>query len=106
VSAVCVRCAESLVDPERGCGFCRDERIREAVEVLRAAAKSTSNASLLARLDAIETLRSFGFSDKQVIQARAHALDGHSTEQILGVLQTTSVSDASSPSNRKEALSV
>ncbi len=87
-SAVCVRCAEPLVDPERPCGLCREERIRGAVEILRAAAKSTSNASLLARVEAIETLRSYGFTDKQVLQARAHAFDGHPTEQILEVLGT------------------
>ena len=85
-TVACVRCGESLVDPGRGCGFCRGERIRDAIEVLRAAAKSTSNASLLARVEAIETLRSYGFTDKQVLQARAHALDGHCTEQILEVL--------------------
>lgn len=85
-TAACVRCGETLVEPERGCIFCRGERIREAVEILRAAAKSTSNASLLARLDAIETLRSYGFTDTQVVKARAHAFDGHSTERILEVL--------------------
>lgn len=86
MSFACGRCQEQLVDPARGCVFCREERIRGAVDILRAAAGSSSNASLLARLEAIETLRSYGFTDKQVLQARARAFDGHSTEQILEVL--------------------
>lgn len=86
MSAVCVRCAEELVDAERPCGFCREERIREAVEVLRASAKSGGDRALLARVEAVVTLRNYGFTQEQVLLARAHALDGHSTERILEVL--------------------
>jgi hypothetical protein len=81
--AACIRCAEPLVDPSRGCGFCRGERLNEAVTQLVAAAKSSDNAALLARVDAIDTLRSLGFSSEQVVLARAQALDGRSVGQIL-----------------------
>lgn len=79
----CLRCGEFLVDPQRPCGFCTDERRRNAVTTLVAAAKSSDNAALLARVEAIDTLRSLGFSRKQVLHARARALDGHSVEEIL-----------------------
>jgi hypothetical protein len=83
---VCVRCSEPLVDGKRPCEFCRGEKREEAVRTLLSAAKSSSNASLAARADAIDTLRNLGHSPSQVLRARAHALDGHSVETVLGVL--------------------
>jgi alkylhydroperoxidase family enzyme len=82
----CPRCGEDLRNPGEPCRFCRLDRIEKAVDQLRAAAKSTSNAALLARVEAIDTLRNCGFTSEQVLQARAHALDGHSTARILEVL--------------------
>jgi hypothetical protein len=86
MSTTCPRCTEELVDAGRPCEGCRLDRIEVAVNALRAAAKSGGDKALLARAEAIDTLRSCGFTDKQVLQARAHAFDGHSTEQILEVL--------------------
>lgn len=81
--AVCGRCAESLVDPARPCGFCRAEREHAAVRILVAAANNSSDAALAHRADAIDTLRLLGYSKAQVLQARAKALDGCSVEEIL-----------------------
>jgi hypothetical protein len=86
MSAICSRCGESLVNPELPCVFCVEERWHAAVTKLVAAAKSGSNAALLARVDAIDTLRSLGHSAEQVLLARAQALDGLSTDQILNGL--------------------
>lgn len=86
MSPTCTRCEAKLIDASLPCGTCRLDRIEEAVKVLRAAAKSGGNKALVARVDAIDTLRSCGFTDTQVLQARAHALDGHSTARILEVL--------------------
>lgn len=82
-SVACVRCGEALVDGSSPCGFCRGERIGDAVKALVAARGSQDNAALLARVDAIDTLRSLGFSSGQVLHARARALDGHSADEIL-----------------------
>lgn len=84
--AVCSRCAEPLVDPDRPCSFCRGERIEDAIRALTSAAKHSDNLSLVARVDAIDTLRSLGFSKRQVLQVRARAVEGHSVEEILEVL--------------------
>jgi hypothetical protein len=86
MTAICTRCGESVVDPERPCGFCVLERRREAVIKLIAAAKSTSDAALGARADAMDTLRNLGHSPDQVLFARAQALDGLPTDQILNGL--------------------
>lgn len=83
MTTLCSRCNESLVNPEHPCGFCVLERRQGAVVKLVAAAKSTSDAALLARVDAIDTLRNLGHSPEQVLLARARALDGLSTDQIL-----------------------
>lgn len=83
MSAVCTRCGESLVNPELPCVFCVGERRHEAVKALAAAAPSTSDASLLARVEAIDTLRNLGHDQKEVLLARARALDGHSVEEIV-----------------------
>ncbi len=83
MSAICSRCGESLVNPEEPCGFCVDERRQEAVAHLVAAAKSTDNAALVARVDAIDILRNLGHSKEEVLHARARALDGHSVEEIV-----------------------
>jgi hypothetical protein len=82
-AAACLRCGESLRNPDEACGFCIGERRHEAVTTLVAAATSTSSASLAARADAIDTLRNLGYSKDQVIEARAKALDGFSVEEIL-----------------------
>jgi len=83
MSTLCSRCNESLVNPELPCGFCILERRQEAVTGLVAAAKSGSDAALVARVDAIDTLRNLGHSPDEVLLARAQALDGLSTDQIL-----------------------
>lgn len=82
-AVACVRCGEDLVDSTRPCIFCREERKREAVVTLVAAAKSTSNPSLAARALAIDTLRNLGYSKDQVLMARAGAVDGFSVDRIL-----------------------
>lgn len=89
-ATVCLRCGEGLVDPDRPCGLCREERIREAVELLCAAAKSSGKAALSTRVDAIDTLRSLGFTQEQVIHARARALDRHSVDEIVAELTNPS----------------
>lgn len=81
--STCIRCGEELVDATRPCGFCREERVRDAVALLVAAASNSSDAALLQRVDAIDTLRSLRYSKEQVLRARAQALDGLSTEEIL-----------------------
>ncbi len=83
MSVICTRCGESVVDPERPCGFCVLERRQEAVAKLVAAAPSTSDAALAARVDAIDMLRNLSHSPDEVLLARARALDGLSTDQIL-----------------------
>jgi hypothetical protein len=83
VTVVCARCAETLVDPGLPCQFCIGERREQAVKVLVAAAKPTSSASAVARVDAIDTLRNLGHSQEEVIRARAKALDGGSVEEIV-----------------------
>jgi hypothetical protein len=82
-ATVCSRCAEPLVDSSRGCGFCRGERRHEAVTKLTAAVASGSGAAMVARVEAIDTLRSLGHFPEQVLHARAQALDGCSAEEIL-----------------------
>lgn len=84
---ICGRCAEPLVDPERRCEFCFGERRELAIRKLIRAARSSDSAANLARAEAISTLRSLGFSTERVLQARAHALDGRSMEQIVDVLE-------------------
>lgn len=81
--AICSRCAEPLVNSNQPCGFCRGERIESAVKALVAATQFSDNFSLGARVDAIDTLRSLGFTRDQVVLTRARALDGHSAEEIL-----------------------
>lgn len=79
----CARCGEPLVDPNRPCTFCIGEKREEAVKVLVAAAKPISDASAVARVDAIDTLRNLGHTQDEVLLARARALDGHSVEEIV-----------------------
>ena len=81
--AACVRCGETLRDASEPCGFCQQERMRDAATKLVAASKATSNAALVTRVDAIDTLRRLGFSQAVVLQARANAVDGCSVEEIL-----------------------
>lgn len=83
MTTLCSRCNESLVNAELPCGFCVLDRRREAVTKLAAAAKSGGDAALAARVDAIDTLRNLGHSPDEVLLARAQALDGLSTDQIL-----------------------
>jgi hypothetical protein len=89
---ICKRCGEPLVlAPDDGyCVWCREERVRDAVTKLAAAAKAGGDAALAARVDAIDTLRNLGYSKAQVIHARAQAVDGHSVEQILEGLNAAS----------------
>lgn len=83
MSAVCTRCGESLVNPELPCQFCVGERREEAVKALVATAPSGGDAALLARVDAIETLRNLGHSQAEVRLARARALEECSVEEIV-----------------------
>lgn len=83
MSAICSRCGESLVNPELPCGLCVLERRQEAVKALVAAAPSSDNAALLARVDAIDTLRNLGHSPEEVLQVRAKVLDGLQVEEIV-----------------------
>jgi hypothetical protein len=83
MTAICSRCGESLVNPDLPCGFCICERRHAAVTQLVAAATSTSNPALVARVNAIDTLRNLGHSSEEVLLARARALDGHSVEEIV-----------------------
>jgi hypothetical protein len=83
---ICSRCAEPLVDPDRPCGFCIGERREAAVRKLVAAAKSNDSAANLARAEANSTLRSLGYSTQQVGNAKSHALDGCSVDEVLEVL--------------------
>ncbi len=91
--AACIRCGEPLADPKRPCGFCIDERTREAVTVLVSAAGNASNAALFQRACAIETLRSLGHSDWQAVEARAKAFDGYSIEEIVDGLGCEQAAD-------------
>lgn len=86
MSAICVRCGEPLVDPGRPCEGCRLDRIEEAVTALCAAAKSGGDKALLARVEAIDTLRSCGYSAVQVLRARGLAVEGKSVAEILEAL--------------------
>ncbi len=105
MSAICSRCAEPLVKrPQDGfCVWCREERLRAAVAKLVAAAKSESDAALLARVEAIDTLRNLGHSPEEVLHARARALDRHSVEEIVADLggaermETTAVRGGGGP---------
>lgn len=83
MTSFCVRCAETIVNPEEPCGFCVGERRLEAVTTLVSAAGSGGDAALLARVDAIDTLRNLGHSPDEVLMARARALDGHSVQDIV-----------------------
>ena len=87
IESACIRCGENLVDPTKGCMFCWGERLDVAVKTLVNAAESTDNAALVARVDAIDTLRSLGFSSEQVVHARARALDGHDAGEIAAQLK-------------------
>lgn len=83
MSTFCTRCAEALINPELPCQFCVGEKRENAVKALVAAAHSGGDAALLARAEAIETLRNLGHSSEQVLLARAQALDGLSVEEIV-----------------------
>lgn len=82
----CPRCGEDLVDQDRPCGFCVQERREEAARKLVAAAPSNDTAALLARAEANSTLRALGYPEETITKARAGALDGFSVEQVLEVL--------------------
>lgn len=86
MTTFCSRCAEALVNPEQPCGFCVGERREEAVKTLVATASTTSDATAVARVDAIDTLRNLGHSADEVVLARARALDGGSVEEIVEAL--------------------
>lgn len=70
---------------QRICSRCAERR-EEAVKKLVYAAKSCDSAANLARAEAISTLRHLGYSTKQVVKARALALDGYPVERVLEVL--------------------
>jgi hypothetical protein len=79
----CRRCGASLRDGTRTCGLCRADRIEAHVRTMVHGAKSVHPAALKARADAATSLRAFGFTQQQVLEARAQALDGWSVARIL-----------------------
>jgi Holliday junction resolvasome RuvABC DNA-binding subunit len=79
----CRRCGATLVDSTKPCGVCRADRIEAHVTTLVSSARSTDSASIKARADAVSALRAFGYTQPQVVEARAQALDGWSVAQIL-----------------------
>lgn len=64
----------------------REQRIREAVTVFVATSESGGELAHTRRMEAKQTLENLGFSEDQILSARAHALDGYSVEQVLEVL--------------------
>ena len=88
MSAACVRCAEPLVDPSKGCPFCEGERRETAVKALVSATGSKCDCALLTRAEAIFTLRNLGHSQDEVLLARARALDGFDAREILNELES------------------
>lgn len=81
-AAVCMKCAEPLVDPSRPCGFCTAEIRHNAVSAL-VENQGDSDRKLLARANAIDALLILGHSQEEVVHARARAFDGHSVEEIV-----------------------
>lgn len=79
----CRRCGAGLRDATPPCGACKTDRIEAHVRTLVAGARSTSPRVLKAKADAASALRSFGFTDHQVVEVRAQAFDGYSVHQIL-----------------------
>ncbi len=87
MSAVaCVRCGAKLRDAILPCGTCRADRIEVHVRTLVAGASSRHSRVLKAKADAIAALRSFGFTEQQVLEVRAKILDGKSVQEILNGL--------------------
>lgn len=87
MSAACMRCAEELVGPEKGCPWCKGERREEAVKALVSAIGSDCGCALLTRAEAIFTLRNLGHSQDEVLLARARAIDGFSAREIVEELE-------------------
>jgi hypothetical protein len=83
MSAVCPKCGARLVDRTAPCGLCVCDRRESAVKALVAAASSSSNASLLARVRSNRHLRNLGHSREEVLLARARAVDGCSVAEIV-----------------------
>jgi Holliday junction resolvasome RuvABC DNA-binding subunit len=94
----CRRCGATLIDSTKPCGVCRADRIEAHVTTLVSSARSTDSAAIKARADAVTALRAFGFTQQQVVEARAKALDGYSVQEILrglvGVQQVGAVAAA------------
>jgi hypothetical protein len=83
MKGVCQRCGATLRDASRSCGVCRADRVEAHVRTLVASAGSFSTPALKAKADAVVSLRSLGFSQQEVIEVRAQALDGWSVAKIL-----------------------
>jgi hypothetical protein len=79
----CRRCGATLRDATKTCGTCRVDRIEAHVRTLVAGAASSHPLVLKAKADAASALRSFGFTQQQVAEARTQALDGWSVARIL-----------------------
>jgi hypothetical protein len=83
-TAVCTRCAEPFARPDSNplCKFCAGE-LREKAVIALTEARGNSNRAKLQRVAAIDTLRTLGHSQPEVLRARARAFDGHSVGEIL-----------------------
>jgi hypothetical protein len=79
----CRRCDAKLIDGTKPCGACRADRVEAHVRTLVAGAASTHTRVLKAKADATTALRCLGFSQQQVVEARAQALDGWSVARVL-----------------------
>ncbi len=86
-SFICKRCAEQTTElVQRGlCPFCIGELREEAVKAL-VAHQGGDDFELAQRTKAISALRDLGYTQKEVLQVRARAVDGHSVEEIVGWL--------------------
>jgi hypothetical protein len=84
-SMFCTGCEAALRSASRSgrCGFCETEDQRRAVDALVEARDLPGNHARVRICDAIDLLRSLGFTQQQVVEARAQAIDGCSGEQIL-----------------------
>lgn len=78
----CRRCGANR-DGTQPCGTCRADRIEAHVRTLVAGAESTTPRVLKAKADAASALRSFGFTEFEVVEVRAMALDRKSVAECM-----------------------
>jgi hypothetical protein len=80
----CKRCAEQTTKPMPTglCPFCIGELREEAIKAL-VAHQGAGDFELAQRTKAISALRDLGYTQQEVLQVRARAVDGHSAEEIV-----------------------